>query len=227
MTTDIQVPKRRSRWWLLPGELLIVVGSLLLLFVAYQMWWTNVMANWRADASREQLLEELPPFSTSWGNTVPEMGEAFAVMYIPALQAGKKGMPVIQGVREDDLRRGLGHYPETALPGQVGNFAVAGHRATNGEPLANIDRLSVGDEVFVRSQVGWSVYTLVRDQLVWPLDGWVVDARPFKGKKRLGQQLVTITTCHPRWGSSQRWVWWGELTAEYPPDQTPPGLEAT
>ena len=75
-----------------------------------------------------------------------DFGKGFAFMHIPRL--GKNyAVPVVQGVGLDDLARGIGHYPRTVMPGHVGNFAVAGHRATHGEPFAYLDKVGKGDLV--------------------------------------------------------------------------------
>jgi sortase A len=125
-------------------------------------------------------------------------------------------MPVVSGVGEVQLAQGIGHYPSTALPGQVGNFAVAGHRATNGEPLRDIDRLQVGDEVIVETRDTWYVYTLERDEIVLPTDTWVIEPVPGQPGAEPTQELITLTTCNPRWASTERWIWWGSLTETIP-----------
>jgi sortase A len=145
----------------------------------------------------------------------PEIGDAFALMYFPRLGDKVWGMPVLESVELYDLARGIGHYPDSQLPGQVGNFAVAGHRATNGEPLRDIDRVQVGDRVYVETQEYWYEYTLRRDQIVSPQDTWVIDEVPWDPGADPTERLITITTCNPRWGSTTRWIWWGDLAKRY------------
>jgi sortase A len=211
------------------GELLITVGVLLLLFVAYQLLWTNVTAERAADQVASQLQD-------SWGTPVPrdesgesdeadpgddtpearpEIGNAFALMYIPRLSDKVWGMAVLESVELPDLARGIGHYPSSQLPGEKGNFAVAAHRATNGEPFRDIDRLEVGDTVIVETRDSWYEYTLRRDQIVSPQDTWVIDPVPGDPGATPTDRLITLTTCNPRWGSTTRWIWWGDLTARY------------
>jgi sortase A len=211
------------------GELLITVGVLLLLFVAYQLLWTNVTAERAADQVASQLQD-------SWGAPVtpdesgepddadpsddtpearPEFGNAFALMYIPRLSDKVWGMAVLESVELPDLARGIGHYPSSQLPGEKGNFAVAAHRATNGEPFRDIDRLEVGDTVIVETRDSWYEYTLRRDQIVSPQDTWVIDPVPGDPGATPTERLITLTTCNPRWGSTTRWIWWGDLTARY------------
>ena len=216
--TELQA-SRPSRAWAavgVVGELLITVGVLLLLLVVYQLWWTNVEAARATDQAATALQEQWsrPPTVTPEGEPEyeePEFGDAFALMYIPRLKDKVWGMPVVRGVGEAELARGIGHYTETAMPGEVGNFAVAAHRATNGEPFRDIDRLTVGDEVYVETRTAWYVYRLERDQIVVPTDVWVIDPVPGQPGVEPTERLITLTTCNPRWASYERWIWWGEL----------------
>ena len=214
------------------GELLITCGVLLLLFVAYQLWWTNVTAARAADGAAQQLREawSAPPRGDgedSEEQPEPELGRAFALMYIPRLSDMVWGTPVVEGVQSADLATGIGHYPGTAMPGEVGNFAVAAHRATNGEPFRDIDRLQVGDRVYVETRDEWFVYELTHDELVAPDDVWVIAPVPGEPGATPTERLITLTTCHPRWGHAQRWVWWGTLVDQLDRDsgQIPDGIE--
>jgi sortase A len=208
------------------GELLITVGVLLLLFVAYQLLWTNVTAQRAADQVASQLQDAWSTPATGGGSgesdpgddtaeARPEIGNAFALMYIPRLSDKVWGLPVLESVELHDLARGIGHYPTTQLPGEKGNFAVAAHRATNGEPFRDIDRLEIGDTVLVETQDSWYEYTLRRDQIVSPQDMWVIDPVPGDPGATATDRLITLTTCNPRWGSTTRWIWWGDLSARY------------
>src|SRR5690606_20215234 len=130
------------------GELLMTAGGLVLLFVVWQLWWTDVPAAATADRALEQLQEPFAgpaeaPAPTSPGTpdepepTAPdaageepayEPGEGLAIVHLPTID---QTVAVHEGVDLDVLNLGvLGHYPGTALPGEVGNFAVAGHRTT-------------------------------------------------------------------------------------------------
>jgi sortase A len=229
------------------GELLITVGVLLLLFVAYQLLWTNVTAQRAADQVASDLQDSWsrPPAPGGEGDTDgegdtgdqgdatpedarPEIGDAFALMFIPRLRDKVWGLPVLETVALPDLARGIGHYPQSQLPGEKGNFAVAAHRATNGEPFRDIDRLQVGDRVYVETKDSWFEYTLRRDQIVGPSATWVIDPVPFDPGATPTQRLVTLTTCNPRWGHTTRWIWWGDLTTRYAKadGQVPPEIEA-
>jgi sortase A len=163
------------------GELLLTTGLVLLLYVAYTLVWTNV----QADTEARRVVDDLQsrwaapaPVSTTPGQPrrpaaappvvePPPSGEAFALLYIPRL-GDDWVTPVLQGVGSRVLSTGIGHYPKTAMPGQVGNFAVAGHRATHGEPFANLDRMRPGDAVGVQTRTGWYVYRVERTEIVPP-----------------------------------------------------------
>ncbi len=105
---------------------------------------------------------------------------------------------------------------------------MAGHRATNGEPFRDIDRLQVGDKVYVETQDSWYEYTLRRDQIVSPADSWVIAPVPFDQDASPTERLITLTTCNPRWGSTTRWIWWGDLSTRYDKSdgEIPPEIEA-
>lgn len=227
------------------GELLITVGVLLLLLVAYQLLWTNVTAGRAASETAAQLqdswtrpptsTDEVPPDETDEGDETdeaaparPQLGDAFALMYIPRLSDKVWGMPVLESVELADLSRGIGHYPDSQLPGQKGNFAVAAHRATNGEPFRDVDRLQDGDRVYVETRDSWFEYTLRRDEIVTPTDTWVIDPVPGDLGQEPVERLITLTTCNPRWASTTRWIWWGDLTERYDKSagETPPAVEA-
>jgi sortase A len=204
------------------GEVLVTLGAVVLLFVAYQVWWTNVVANAAVRTQTQQLLQQWrnpPPGGLD--PTVVHRGEPFALLYLPALGRGWN-RPVIEGVALADLAKGVGHYPGTALPGQLGNFAVAGHRATNGEPFAALDRVHPGDQVAVRTAAHWFVYRITDVALVAPTDVGVIDPVPGHPDALPTRRLITLTTCNPRWASYQRLILHGVLVVTTAADQPPP-----
>lgn len=202
------------------GELLITLGLVALLFIAYQLWWTTVVSNRDAARKAEEITQswtpspaiELPPELTEQ----PAEGVGFALMTIPRLGDNVKGKPVLQGVSLEVLAEGIGHYPTSALPGQVGNFAVAAHRISYGEPFRNVPDLQIGDNVYVETQNYWYTYRLAKSEIVLPDAVWTVEPQPFGPENPLGDRLVTLTTCEPLYGNSHRWVWWGQLVDTMP-----------
>lgn len=143
-----------------------------------------------------------------------KVGDVFGKIYIPRLRDRAWGLPMVEGIEPKHIDAGFAHFPMTALPGEIGNFALAAHRATHLEPLAEVDRLRKGDKVLVQTKFEWLVYTLTRDRIVTPQDTWVVDPVPGSSSGPAGS-LITLVTCEPRWGSGKRWIWWGELTSRH------------
>lgn len=228
-TAPVEEPpaKRPFAWRVVGvlGEILITVGVLFLLMVVYELWWTSVEAEQEHVRQREQLILawEEEEVAADPVETPPIPAEAFGLMYIPRLGDDVWATPLIEGVTDYDLTRGIGHFPESALPGAVGNTSFAAHRATYGEPLANVDQLELNDRVYVETAGQWHTYRLTRDQIVLPTDVWVVDPVPGQPAGTTPtESLITLVTCEPRWGSTHRWIWWGELVESVPKTDGPP-----
>ncbi len=143
---------------------------------------------------------------------------AYAVLRIPRLGLV---VPVAQGVdKRAVLDKGYaGQYPGTAGPGERGNFALAGHRNTHGEPFRRIDRLRAGDELIVDLRGRRFTYvvgkilgqTTERDTgVIAPVPRSVV--KPDHGYSEPGA-YITLTTCTPEYSSKYRLVVWGTLRA--------------
>lgn len=195
------------------GELMMTLGALMILFAAYQLWWTNVEAGRQSQQAAMELQQQwaAPATPDAPPSASPTLGSAFALAWIPRLKDKVWGLPINEGVGTAELAQGLGHYPTSAMPGETGNFAVAGHRATNGEPLRGVDLLQQGDEVIIETADTWYTYRLERDEIVAPDAVWVIEPVPGQPNAEPTQALITLTTCNPRWASYQRWVWWGVL----------------
>ncbi|NUP48298.1 MAG: class E sortase [Catenulispora sp.] len=146
-------------------------------------------------------------------------GDAVAILHIPRLGTGAadSGTPVLEGIGLDVLNKATGHYPGTALPGQLGNFAVAGHRKTHGEPFRHLDELRAGDLVYVETATAWYTYRIDADPvIVQPSDVGVVDAVPGQPGAVPSRSLITLTTCNPWWSSTQRMIVTGHLVSAKP-----------
>ena len=216
------------------GELLVTAGLVVLLFLAYQLVWTNLSAHRAADRAAATLRESWArpgagtrtDSGTDIGQTNlrTRTGTGFAFLHIPRLGQGFD-VPVIEGVGLPDLSRGVGHYPGTALPGAIGNFAVAGHRATNGEPFAYLDKVHRGDLVVAETRAGWYTYVVDRTRIVTPSSTWVLDPVPGNRAATPSTALLTLTTCNPRWASYERLIVFGHLTGTRArADGPPPAL---
>lgn len=139
------------------GELLLTAGVVLLLFAFYEAFWTNLAsARMQNDAQRSLEQEWVNPRVASH----PELGDALARMYIPAFGSDYQ-FAIIEGVSEEDLLAGPGRYPDTQLPGQPGNFAVAGHRVGKGAPFNDLGNLSACDAIVVETKTQWLTYRVL------------------------------------------------------------------
>lgn len=205
------------------GELLLTVGLLVLLYVVYLLWGTGIQTDRAQDELREQIAAEWPdPGRVGTAATAPpeeppdeiELGDGYAILRIPRLGEDWAWV-VVQGVQMSDLTRGPGHYEDTADPGELGNVAIAGHRAGHGAPFADVDTIEVGDVVEVETASGVWTYTIDQGpRIIEPTELWVVDPAPGEGPNATPtERRITLTTCHPRYGSSQRMYVSGVLSA--------------
>ena len=196
------------------GRVLVGGGILLLLFVAYQLWGTGLQEQ-RAQRELRKEVEELfaeaeelsptpivepdggpPPSTTTTEPPLPPPdGDAVAVIRIPSIDVEKV---VVEGVRVNDLKRAPGHYPQTPMPGQAGNAAIAGHRTTYGAPFYRLDELDEGEEILVRTVQGEFRYVIDRVHVVRPEQVEVLD--------QTEEARLTLTTCEPRFSARRRLI---------------------
>ena len=213
------------------GRTFITSGILILLFVAYQLWGTGIYTSREQDQLARDFTTSLAregvpaPASTTTSTTlVPvatsETSEPTGPLVAPATPA--EGDPVaritipkigvdaivVSGVSRDDLRKGPGLYPQTALPGQAGNAAIAGHRTTYGAPFGDLDQLVNGDVIQVETLLGVFRFRVSEQLVVAPSDISVIDPTPVDpnvpSKGFLAQ--ITLTTCNPKYSAAQRLV---------------------
>jgi sortase A len=210
---------------------LLVAGVALGMFAAYQLGWGSALtaAEARKETAQVRLAWEREPPRAKQAQPAagppgpparPGDGRAIALLRIPAL-APDHEVAVVQGAGDDVLDRGLaGHFPGTALPGQAGNFAVAGHRITHGEPFRHLDRLRPGDRIVVETPDTTYTYLVVNDPrrtVVGPDDTWVTDPVPgAKPGTRPRQSLLTLVTCPTVWNAQQRTVVFAQLATAGP-----------
>jgi sortase A len=196
------------------GTVMTGAGVLILLFVAYQLWGTGVYTSRQQDDLKAQFRTRAttvkPPTSGPTTTTVPlptPTGEAVAIVRIPKIGAEHA---VVEGVSLGDLRKGPGHYPETPLPGEAGNAAIAGHRTTYGAPFNRLDELSPGDKIEVTTARGAFTYQVQGTTVVKPSQVEVLAPTP--------DARLTLTTCNPKYSAKQRLV----VVATLAPGQPPP-----
>ena len=206
------------------GELCITLGLLLLLFVAWQLWWTDVESD-RSQLATTRGLEQtwqrdLQVAPTTAKPVVPKvsqvpMGDAFALMRVPRFGADYV-RPIVAGTELSVLDQGIGHYDGTVDPGEVGNFSLAGHRVTYGKPFNRIDELQPGDPIVIETRTTWYVYRVQRHTIVTPDRVDVVAPVPEKPGVTATQRMMTMTACHPEFSARQRYVVFSKLTQTIP-----------
>ena len=145
---------------------------------------------------------------------IPDQGEAVARLEIPRMGLNRI---VVEGATAGDLAKGPGHFPETPLPGQFGNAAIAGHRTTHLHPFYDIDELQPGDEITVTTLNGRYVYSVTGTEVVSPEDYAAVIPTTDPTKATL-----TLVSCTPRYSSSKRIVVHSELVADKSDSLTEP-----
>lgn len=204
------------------GELFITLGVVMLLFVTYQLWWTNIRAHQQANGAANNLQkkwDENGGDDRDPGTFSP--GQGFAIIYIPKLDVKA---PIAEGIdKHKVLDRGMvGHYGKsplkTAMPwDKKGNFALAGHRNTHGEPFRYINRLKPGDEIVVETQSRYYTYAMssILPQTSPSNTGVIKPVPPGSGFTGPGR-YITLTTCTPEFTSTYRMILWGKMVEERP-----------
>jgi sortase A len=202
------------------GEALVSVGLILLLFVLYEVYVTDLLTDRRQAELTRELYADWDADPPVPGSQVP--GDAIAVLYIPRLGDDYRQV-VLEGTAEEQLSQGPGHYLGTALPGEQGNLALAGHRVGKGSPFLELDRLRPGDPIVVETADTWVVYRVLGDpatgdftgdpsgvpgqQIVLPTDIDVISPVPGLDENAPPDgAYLTLTTCHPRFSARERLV---------------------
>ena len=227
------------------GQLLITAGLVILLFVVYELYGTGLYTQQQQNRLEQQLMLQWrnqprtgTPASPSVGH-VP-IGSGLAILRVPRFGSDWH-MVVVEGTGYEDLKKGPGHYPGTALPGQVGNFAVAGHRTTYLAPFNRIDTLRPGDAIVLETRTMWFTY---RVENIPPATGYphvpyqeIVDPSAVQVAYPVPDQpdphlkptlkLLTFTSCNPKYSAAQRIVVHALLVQSLKrgPGVVPPALE--
>ncbi|MGI5179817.1 class E sortase [Dactylosporangium sp. CA-152071] len=202
------------------GELLITFGLIVLLFAGYEVWGKSAIVEAHQDELNRQLEQQwshpepdptVSPSGPPAPVAKPANGAVIASVHIPRL---KKKWAVVQGVTAADIRYAPGHYPDTALPGQIGNFSMAGHRT----PAIwwDLDQLKPNDPVVIKTQDTWYVYRVIGHEIVLPTAVQVVAPVPGKPGAAPTEALLTMTTCNPKFNNYQRLVVHAKLDRSQP-----------
>lgn len=200
------------------GELLITAGAFIFLFLGWQLWLNDIIVGneqqTEALAFSDELGGAVEPAPTpeaapeEYGDPVvaPAVSETtqFANMYVPRFGADYV-RTVAEGVSAANvLKTGIGHYPGTQMPGEVGNFAVAAHRTTYGKPFNLIGDLRVGDRIYVQTSDGWYTYVFRSLEYVLPTGVGVLDPVPQVADLAPEQRILTMTSCNPMLSDAER-----------------------
>lgn len=229
------------QWWRVVGAIgrfMMRAGVLVLLFVAYQLWGTGFAtqrAQDRLESSFEAQLattttttattattaapttDTLPPTTAPLDVPVPEDGDPVARIRIPAIGVD---YIVIQGVSIADLKEGPGHFPQTPLPGQPGNVALAGHRTTYAAPFARLDELRPGDEITFDTVQGTFTYRVDAHETApgeAPSGHFIVKPTQIEVLDQGTTNTVTLVACHPKYSARERIVVTGTLVSNPAP----------
>jgi sortase A len=206
------------------GWSLIGLGCLVLYFLVYQLVGTNASADNEQNALRKELEQSwsaqagVPatnrPSASRSGKAIP-VGKGIALIQIPKIKVEKV---VVQGVGREDLKKGPGHVPSTVMPGQVGTFAISGHRTTYGAPFFRLNELVKGDIITIISRTEIFTYSVTATRIVRPTDTSVLNN--VRGPDGKIEQTIVLTTCHPRFSAKQRFIVFGDLVAHVPNNGT-------
>lgn len=216
------------------GEILIAAGVVILSFVAWQLWWTDVEAHYTQEAAIEELRRDwraLPAVNPVLGVapglhrapmapsavSPPAVNEPFAIVHIPRFgkesQIAVKHGVALQGVLNEGL---LGHYPHSAMPGELGNFALAGHRVTYGRPLYHIADLKDGDPILVETGDAWYRYRVRTSLIVTPDQVDAIAAVPGHPSATPTERLLSLTACHPMYSAEKRYIVYAVMQSRQP-----------
>ncbi len=222
------------------GELLITAGVVVMLFLGWYIWLDDIISSDEQQAAAVEVQEQL---QQEWeradsvterpvvdnGEPVvaepPAPGEVFATLRVPRFGA-EYVRSIAGGVDLDTVLNsrtiGVGHYPDTQMPGEMGNFAVAAHRNTYGGAFSDINKLRVGDLLYVETADGWYEYAFRGLEYVWPTYVSVLEPVPREPDVEATDRLLTLTSCNPRFSSAERIIAYAVMENWYPRAGGPP-----
>jgi sortase A len=187
------------------GFLMIAAGLSMVAWFAWQYWGTNVVAQQEQD----KILAEWTKTDAIGVLRVPRFGADYEVPILP-------GGDLVEQKGREALTRGVAWYEPGSQPGDIGNFVVAGHRVTHGEPFKDFPKLKAGDKVRVETRDAEYTYVLrnggteiiVPFTVSWPL--WAVPD-PDRPDAEPTERLMTLVTCSELFHTSNRSVVIAEL----------------
>ncbi|HEX9888202.1 MAG TPA: class E sortase [Nitriliruptorales bacterium] len=165
---------------------------------------------------------EVQTFEEWEASITGESGTPLTKIAIPAIDIETL---VVEGTSPAALRAGAGHYPNTPLPGQNGNVAIAGHRTTYGRPFNRLDEIPVGSEIWLVTPVGDYLYRTTSAPAGYQqeerpggelLSGFVTTPKDWRIIEPTSVSSLTLTTCHPKGSASERLIVRAELAESFP-----------
>ncbi|WP_309129941.1 class E sortase [Microbacterium sp.] len=236
--TTVQTSRPRSRATVTSvlGEILLTLGAAVLLYVVWQLWIGDVIYSAQHNAQAAEQSREwasVAPLSPAPEPTPdPEDGtpayepvilpqpadqELFAVMRVPRW-GDDYAVNIAGGVtRSGTLDSiGIGHYLDTEMPGEVGNFGLAAHRTTFGKPFSDLQSLRIGDPIVIETKDGWYTYRFRTLEYVEPSAYDALADVPRSPDVPTGERYITLTTCSPRYAMTERLVGYGVFESYLP-----------
>lgn len=207
-------------------------------FLGWQLWLNNIISSNEQKAEATQASEEWsitdkgeaitpapverPDPGAPQVDTAPGNAEHFANIIVPRFGADYT-IPIKEGVGVNDvLATGIGHYPDTQMPGDVGNVALAGHRTGWGEPFRKIVDLQVGDNIYIETEAGWYQYKFRSLEYVMPSGVGVLNAVPQFADQTPVDRILTLTSCNPITTAAERVIAYAVYETWYPRAGGPP-----
>lgn len=197
----------RLAWLLL--VLALVAGSI---YAVWLLVGSNQLAH-------NQAARALAGFESSCTATAEPAAEGTVIGVLGFPDRSADGWPILAGVSATELGTGVGWYPQTAGPGEVGNMVLTGYRVTNGEPFADLLDLEVGDRVQVTTCDTVHTYVIAvapRELTVQADDSWVLDAVPGQPGRVPTGRMLTLVTSQDLLPTSDRSVGFATLASSQP-----------
>ncbi|MCR2827685.1 class E sortase, partial [Microbacterium sp. zg.Y909] len=208
------------------GEILMTLGIVLLLFMVWQLWIGDAIIGEQRQSQAREITQEWA--MGEQGQTVPEPtpdpsvesepapvepvvpapvgdAEVFGALHIPRF-GDTWVFPIAEGISKSRVLDpiGVGHYPGTAMPGDMGNVALAAHRYTQGAPFEHVPSLQIGDAIVLETQEGWYTYRFRNMEYVRPDEVAVLEPVPQRPGVAADGRYLTLTTCSPMWSTAER-----------------------
>ncbi|MCU1460197.1 MAG: Membrane protein [Acidimicrobiales bacterium] len=226
MTTPTQpVPRRDGIGFLVTAlrnrpraRLALSILSILLLVGGIALLAYPFATNLYQDRLQQRLDRQLasPTLRQAYKERRVQTGDSLTRIKIPAIGVDTV---VVEGTSASALRAGAGHYPNTPLPCETGNVAIAGHRTTYGKPFANVDQLKPGDTIELDTPIGGCVYRIAAKGVTVPNTGmpFVVDKSDLRVIDATPGKVLTLTSCHPKGSASHRIIIQAVWEKDLPP----------